>query len=96
MSKKPSQDPVSRGLAVSTAGTACVRANGGDAPIPQRRETLGEEGSSETLPIKEGWGSKLLWTLENDPLLRKAIECGLTDFIGLSWWVLAVLATAFR
>jgi hypothetical protein len=38
----------------------------------------------------------LLWTLENDPLLRKAIEWGLTDFIGLSWWVLAVLATAFR
>jgi hypothetical protein len=38
----------------------------------------------------------LLWTLENDPLLRKAIECGLTVFIGLSWWVLAVLATAFR
>jgi hypothetical protein len=58
MSKKPSQNPVSRGLAVSTAGTACVRANGGDAPVPQRRETLGEEGSSETLPIKEGWGSK--------------------------------------
>jgi hypothetical protein len=49
---------VSRGLAVSTAGTACVRANGGDAPVPQRRETLGDEGSSETLPIKEGWGSK--------------------------------------
>jgi hypothetical protein len=45
------QDPVSRGLVVSTAGTACVRANGGDAPVPQRRETLGDEGSSETLPI---------------------------------------------
>jgi hypothetical protein len=53
----------------------------------------------DTLPIKKGWGSKMfrwLWTLENDPLLRKAIECGLTVFIGLSWWVLAVLATAFR
>jgi hypothetical protein len=46
---------------------------------------------------QEGLGvEKMLWTLENDPLLRKAIECGLTVFIGLSWWVLAVLATAFR
>jgi hypothetical protein len=92
MSKKPLQDPVPGVVGSPSPGAS----EGGDAPVQQRREALGDEGNNETLPIEDGWGSKLLWMLKNDPLLRKAIECGLTVFIGLSWWVLAVLATAFR
>jgi hypothetical protein len=82
MLKKPSQDQIPAPGAMGGAGPGSPNLG---CPVQQ-----------DTLPIKKGWGSKLLWTLENDPLLRKAIECGLTDFIGLSWWVLAVLATAFR
>jgi hypothetical protein len=80
--KKPSQDQVPAPGAMGGAGPGSPNLG---CPVQQ-----------DTLPIKKGWGSKFLWTLENDPLLREAIECGLTDFIGLSWWVLAVLATAFR
>jgi hypothetical protein len=60
---------------------------------------LGCPVQQDTLPIKKGWGSKMfrwLWTLENDPLLRKAIEWILVIFLGLSWWVLEMLATALR
>jgi hypothetical protein len=59
MRAKPSQDPMSRGLAGSSAGTACVQANGGDAPVPHCRETLVEEGNNETLPVVgKGLGSR--------------------------------------
>jgi hypothetical protein len=60
---------------------------------------LGRPVQQDTLPIKKGWVSKMfrwLWTLENDPLLRKAIEWILVIFLGLSWWVLEMLATALR
>jgi hypothetical protein len=70
---------VSRGLAVSTAGTACVRANGGDAPVPQRRETLGDEGSSETLPIKEGWGVQRRPRMPDNPLLYRGGDKGMDE-----------------
>jgi hypothetical protein len=61
--------------------------------------TMGCPVQQDTLPIKKGWGSKMLQslqTLENDPLLRKAIEWILVIFLGLSWWVLEMLATALR
>jgi hypothetical protein len=77
--KKPSQDPA-------------PGVKGGAGP---GSPNLGRPAPQDALPIKEGWGSKtlqLVQTLENDPLLRKAIEWGLTVFIGLSWWVLALLA----
>jgi hypothetical protein len=96
MSKKPSQDSLSRGLAVSTAGTACVRANGGDAPVPQRREPLGDEGSSETLPIEEGWGSKMFrWfrELEADATVQKAVEWVLVIVLGFVFWLLIAATT---
>jgi len=83
--KKPSQDQVPAPGAMGGAGPGSPNLG---CPVQQ-----------DTLPIKKGWGSKMLQlvqTLENDPLLRKAIEWILVIFLGLSWWVLAVLATAFR
>jgi hypothetical protein len=62
---------------------------------------LGRPVQQDTLPIrKEGWGSRIVRWLEavdrGSVVAWKAIEWGLTVFIGLSWWVLAVLATALR
>jgi hypothetical protein len=85
MLKKPSQDQVPAPGAMGGAGPGSPNLG---CPVQQ-----------DTLPIKKGWGSKMLQlvqTLENDPLLRKAIEWILVIFLGLSWWVLAMLATAFR
>jgi hypothetical protein len=83
---------MSRGLAGSSAGTACVQANGGDAPVPHHRETLIEEGNNETLPVVgKGLGSRTArWLrewLETD-FDRKAVEWILVIVLGWVFWLL--------
>jgi hypothetical protein len=79
MLKKPSQVP-----APGVKGGAGPGSPNLGCPAPQ-----------DTLPIKEGWGSKMfqrLRELEADTTVRKAVEWLLVVIVGFAWWVLTILA----
>jgi hypothetical protein len=91
MSKKPSQNPAPRvnqgGLLPGSEGEA--------APGLRGRETP-QKGDENALPIRKGWGSKMVRWLEavdrGSVIAWKAVEWGLMIFIGLSWLIFALLA----
>jgi hypothetical protein len=82
MLKKPSQDQ-----------DPAPGVKGGAGP---GSPNLGRPAPQDTLPIKEGWGSKMFrWfrELEADSTVQKAVEWVLVIVLGLVFWLLIAATT---
>jgi hypothetical protein len=88
------KDPAPGVQGVNPQGGLLPGLEGEAAPGLRGRETP-QKGGENALPIKEGWGSRIVRAVDRGSVVAwKAFEWGLTIFIGLSWLFFALLAMA--